>query len=53
MKLSLSLCLVPAVTPHCAPPSLWVRIALFPSLLPSLTNNVKTEPETGPPVPSF
>ena len=51
MKLSLSLCLVPAVTPHCALPSLWVRMALPPSLLPSLTNNVKPEPETGPPVP--
>ena len=53
MKLSLTPCLVPAVTLPFAPSSLSVRRALFPSLPPALTNNVKTEPEAGPPVPSI
>ena len=55
MKLSLSLCLVPAVTPPLAPVSLGVRMIIFPSLPlpPALTNNVKTQPKAGPPVPSI
>ena len=53
MKLSLTLCLVLAVTLPLAPASLWIRMALFLSLPSSLTNDVKTEPEAGLPVPSI
>ena len=42
MKLSLPPSLVPAVTLPLAPASLWIRMALFLSLPPFLTNYVKT-----------
>ena len=48
-----TLFLVPAVRLPLTPASLGVRMPLFPSLSPSLTNIVKAQPGTGPLVPSI